>query len=82
METLGSLIDKLSIANCRLWALEDRRRDRRLSDAERLEAADMVASVNAQRNSLIDEIDQLFADAVSGKTLVKKLRDPKNKVYR
>lgn len=81
METLGSLVDKLSIANCRIWALEDRRRDLSLSDAERLEAADAVAEINSQRNALIDEIDQLFADAVSGKIPAKKLRDPKHKVY-
>ena len=60
METLGSLVDKLTIANVRLWHLEDTRRDRALKDAERLRAADMVSSVNAERNSLIDEIDRLL----------------------
>ena len=63
-ETLGSLIDKLTIANIRLWHLEDKRRDKELPDAERLRAADMVAEVNAQRNDLIDEIDLFVDDAV------------------
>lgn len=79
METLGSLIDKLTIANVRLWHLEDRRRDKSLPDGERLRAADAVAVVNAQRNALVDEIDQFLADAVSGRT--KKLVDPKMKQY-
>ena len=80
METLGSLIDKLTIANVRLWHLEDTRRDKSLSDAKRLAAADAVATVNLQRNELVDEIDQLLADAVSGKK--RKLVDPKMKQYK
>jgi len=78
-ETLGSLIDKLNIANIRLWHLEDKRRDKTLSDAERLEAADMVSEVNKQRNDLIDEIDQFFKDVVDGK--IKKIVVKKNKTY-
>ena len=78
METLGSLVDKLTIANLRLWHLEDQRRDRTKSDAERLAAADKVSVVNSERNALIDEIDVL-ADAS-----VKRGRfpmAPKNKLY-
>jgi hypothetical protein len=63
METLGSLVDKLTIANVRLWHLEDRRRDRSLPDEERLKAADLVAVVNGERNMLIDEIDRLADQA-------------------
>ncbi len=64
METLGSLTDKLTIANVRLWHLEDRRRDRSLPDSDRLKAADMVSTVNAERNALIEEIDALLSDAI------------------
>lgn len=74
METLGSLIDKLTIANNRLWHLEDKRRDKSLPDKERLAACDMVSDVNRQRNDLIDEIDEM---ANSGKFPVFK----KNKLY-
>jgi len=78
VETLGSAIDKLAIANIRLWHLEDQRRDRSLPDAERLTACDMVSAVNAERNALIDEIDQLIHDAArSGRAP----RSPKNKLY-
>jgi hypothetical protein len=58
------LTDKLTIANVRLWHLEDRRRDRSLPDSERLKAADMVSTVNAERNALIEEIDALFNDSL------------------
>ena len=78
-ETLGSLVDKLSIENIRLWHLEDQRRDRSLSDAERLTVCDMVSAVNAQRNALIDEIDALAEEAVQNGHFP---MAPKNKLYR
>ena len=62
MQTLGSVIDQLTIANIRLWHLEDQRRDKSLSDEERLKAADTVEIVNSQRNSLIDEIEQIVSE--------------------
>lgn len=78
-ETLGSLIDKLTIANIRLWHLEDARRDRSLSDRDRLAAADAIAEVNQQRNDLMDEIDEFIYKAAHGKV---KLKAPKVKIYK
>ncbi len=78
-ETLGSLIDKLTIANIRLWHLEDIRRDRSLSDKKRLEAADKIAVVNSERNSLMDEIDDFLYKAIRGKV---RIRTPKMKIYK
>ena len=77
-ETLGSLVDKLSVANIRLWHLEDRRRDRSLTDQERLSAADAVSVVNKQRNDLLDEIDLFLVKAQEGRV---RLRSPKMKLY-
>ncbi len=77
-ETLGSLIDKLSVANIRLWHLEDQRRDRGLPDQERLAAADAVSVVNGQRNSLLDEIDHFLDEALKGRAA---LCSPKMKLY-
>ncbi len=77
-ETLGSLVDKLTIANVRLWHLEERRRDRNLVDADRLAAADAVAVVNRQRNDLIDEIDEFLSAAQDGRV---KLARPRMKMY-
>ena len=64
METIGSLIDKLTIINIRLWNLEDIRRDKTRSDKERLSAADKVAIVNSQRAQITDEIDQLINSSI------------------
>lgn len=77
-ETLGSLVDKLTIKNLRLWHLEDIRRDMTLPDSERLDAADKVSLVNQQRNDLIDEIDEFLANAIRGGV---KITDPKVKIY-
>ena len=79
METIGSLIDKLTIANIRIWHFEERRRDHSLPDAERLKAADAIATVNQQRNDLIDEIDLYLKDAINDR--IPNLLDPKNKLY-
>ena len=78
-ETLGSLIDKLTIANIRLWHLEDVRRDRSLPDRDRLKAADAIAEVNQQRNDLMDEIDEFLYLAAHGRV---RLKAPKMKIYR
>ncbi len=78
-ETLGSLIDKLTIANVRLWHLEDARRDRSLSDEKRLAAADMISVVNGERNDLMDEIDDYLYKAAHGQV---KLKAPKVKIYK
>jgi hypothetical protein len=78
-ETLGSLVDKLTIANIRLWHLEDLRRDLSLPDARRLQAADKIAVVNGERNDLMDEIDEYLYKAFRGKV---KLRAPKVKIYK
>ncbi len=78
-ETLGSLVDKLTIANLRLWHLEDARRDRALSDQDRLAASDAVSVVNKQRNDLMDEIDEYIFKAAHGQV---KLKEPKVKIYK
>ncbi|HUT52108.1 MAG TPA: DUF4254 domain-containing protein [bacterium] len=78
-ETLGSLIDKLTVANIRLWHLEDVRRDRTLPGRDRLAAADAVSVVNGQRNDLMDEIDEFLYRAARGQA---KLKAPKVKIYK
>ncbi len=78
-ETLGSLIDKLTIANIRLWHLEDIRRDRKFSDKKRLEAADKISIVNSERNGLMDEIDEFLYLALKKKV---RIRAPRMKIYK
>ena len=62
-DTIGDLIDKLTIANCRLWHVEDARREfSSQTDAKSLEKAEdllnQVSKVNRERNSLIDQIKE------------------------
>ena len=59
METLGSLIDKISITNIKIWHLEDKRNNKNLPDKDRLKAADELTVLNRQRRQLCQEIDEL-----------------------
>ena len=61
-DTIGDLIDKLTIANIRLWNLEDARREycaAEVSESEPLakEFLTKVSLTNKERNSLIDQIN-------------------------
>lgn len=64
-DTLGSLVDKLSIVNVKLFMCQDR-----VFEAEKTQSgldAETVASLtalNRQRNKLMSEIDRAFADGV------------------
>ena len=78
-ETLGSLIDKLTIANLRLWHLEEVKHDELASDSEVADVARKIGVVNKQRNALIDEIDEFLDDARHN--LKKPITSPKLKLY-
>ena len=77
-ETIGGLVDRLSICNCKLYAVQDVVH-KAAAAGEGLDA-DTVAklhSLNLTRNRLMSEIDKTLADAVqSGKAEV----DPRIKI--
>ena len=79
METLGSLVDKLTVANIRLWHLEEQKHDPSADDHRVADAARKIAVVNKQRNSLIDEIDE-FLDTAR-KYPERPITAPKVKLY-
>lgn len=61
-DTIGDMIDKLTIANIRLWMLEDARReycntDENKSEQEIKKFLNKVSQTNRERNDLIDEIN-------------------------
>ena len=66
-ETIGDLIDRLTIANIRLWHVEDARREYcKLEDSEKTkeeaeELLNKVTMVNKDRNDLIDQINAALA---------------------
>lgn len=72
-ETLGSLVDKLTVANLKLWHVqEDVYRYQKMSledyakvpPEETKRAWDRLAQLNLDRNSLMSEIDQCFAEGI------------------
>lgn len=58
METIGNLIDKLTIVNVRIWMCEDIKRNPQAADSEIAKATKITNVANQQRNDLIQEIDQ------------------------
>lgn len=58
MDTIGNLIDKLSIVNLRIWMAEDIKRNKNSSDKEIADATRLTNIANSQRNDLIQEIDE------------------------
>ena len=64
-DTIGDLVDKLTISNIRLWMLEDERRlycntDTSKSEDELKVFLSKVSSTNKERNTLIDQINASF----------------------
>jgi len=68
MDTIGNLIDKLTVVNIRIWMCEDVKRNPNASDAEIAKATRVTNVANQQRNDLMQEIDeQINQLIVSGK---------------
>lgn len=69
METLGNLIDKLTIVNIRIWMAEDIKRDVNATDKKIADATKVTNIANSQRNDLIQEIDETINEMIlTGKT--------------
>ena len=77
-ETLGSLIDKLSIKNLRSWHLEEMIAGKNGTKTEVEELKAKLETVEWQRQDLQQEIDAFFDGALKGKV---KIRDKKVKLY-
>lgn len=64
-DTIGDLVDKLTISNIRLWMLEDDRRlycntDESKTEEELKTFLNKVSATNRERNNLIDQINAAF----------------------
>lgn len=81
METIGNLIDKLTIANLRIWTSEDIKRKKDASDKEIADATRVTNIVNSQRNDLIQEIDERLNHMVSTGELQKLYKQGSTKMY-
>ncbi len=78
-ETLGSLIDKLSIKNLRHWHLDELIQQENSSDLKTEELKAKLIIVESQRKDLLNEIDTFLAAALAGEV---KVCDEKVKLYR
>jgi hypothetical protein len=67
METIGNLIDKLTVTNIRIWMAEDIKRDQKASDKQIADATRITNIANQQRTDLIQEIDEKLNEIAEGK---------------
>jgi hypothetical protein len=77
-ETLGSLIDKLSIKSLRYWHLEESIQSENISDTKTKELKEKLNLVDSQRHELRDEINSFLVAALAGDV---KICDEKVKLY-
>lgn len=77
-ETLGSLVDKLSIKNLRIWHLEEALEDKDAPAAQHSELKVKRDLADKQRQDLMGEIDCFLDAALRGEV---RIRDEKIKLY-
>lgn len=65
--TIGNLIDSLTIANARIWAAEDVKRNSEATDTQIANATKITNVVNQHRNDLIQAIDEALNEIAEGK---------------
>lgn len=81
MDTVGNLIDKLSIVNIRIWFAEDIKRNKGATDKQLADACRVTNIANSQRNDLIQEIDELLNAMISTGELQRLYKQGATKMY-
>lgn len=81
MDTLGNLIDKLTVVNIRIWMAEDIKRNKDASDKEISDATKLTNVANQQRNDLIQEIDEKINHMVQTGEVQKLYKQGSTKMY-
>ncbi len=81
METIGNLIDKLTITNIRIWMAEDIKRDKNASDKQIADATRITNVANSYRTDLIQEIDEKLNEMVGTNKLQKLYKQGTTKMY-
>ena len=80
-ETLGSLVDKLSIKNLRIWHLDEALEEKNASKLIHSAYAKLKARrdlADKQRQNLVNEINDFLVSALNGEVCI---RDEKIKLY-
>ena len=81
MDTVGSLMDKLSIVNLRIWMAEDIKRNPNATDKQLADATRLTNICNPQRNDLIQEIDEMINHLVETGKWQKLYKQGSTKIY-
>jgi len=81
MDTVGNLIDKLTICNIRIWMAEDIKRNANATDKSIADATRITNITNCQRTDLIQEIDEKINHLVSTGELQKLYKQGSSKMY-
>lgn len=77
METVGSLIDKLSINELKIYHMTEQRERDDIDDAFRAECDARLSILLMQRDDLTEELQMLMDDVASGKRKFKLYRQLK-----
>jgi len=80
-DTIGNLIDKLTIVNIRIWTAEDVKRKKNATDKEIADACRVTNVANSQRNDLIQEIDESLNHMTETGKLQKLYKQGSTKMY-
>jgi hypothetical protein len=81
METIGNLIDKLTITNIRIWMAEDIKRQKQASDKQIADATRITNTANSFRTDLIQEIDEKINEFIVTQTPQKLYKQGSSKMY-
>lgn len=81
MDTFGNLIDKLTVVNLKIWHLEDLKRGSDKTDKQVADATRGTNVLNAQRNDLIQEIDEMLILTSQGIVNFKNYKQGDTKQY-
>lgn len=81
METIGNLIDKLTITNIRIWMAEDIKRDKNATDKQIADATRVTNVANSYRTDLIQEIDEKLNEMIENQKLQKLYKQGSSKMY-
>jgi len=81
MDTIGNLIDKLTIVNIRIWMAEDIKRDKNATDKQIADATRITNVANSYRTDLIQEIDEHINEMISTGKLQKLYKQGSKKMY-
>ena len=80
-DTIGNLIDKLTVTNIRIWFAEDIKRDKKATDKQIANACRITNVANSYRNDLIQEIDEALNHMTDSGELQKLYKQGSTKMY-